>query len=132
MTPSATPMILIYARVARQAVQEGKPLAATGWFASGYLLSWTAFSFLAAIAQGALVRVAWLTPTMAAASTKVGGVVLIVAGVYQFTPLKNSCLRQCQSPFAFIQANGGFRRGTGASIHSGCVTAFTASAAAGR
>jgi predicted metal-binding membrane protein len=119
MTPSATPMILIYARIARQAVQEGKPLAATGWFASGYLLCWAGFSFLAAIAQGALERVAWLTPRMAAASTKVGGVVLILAGVYQFTPLKNSCLSKCQSPFAFIQANGGFRRGTGASIQLG-------------
>jgi predicted metal-binding membrane protein len=119
MTPSATPMILIYARVARQAVQEGRPFAATGWFVSGYLFSWAVFSFLAAIAQGALERVAWLTPMMAAASTKVGGVVLIVAGIYQFTPLKNNCLSQCQSPFAFIQANGGFRRGTGASIQLG-------------
>jgi predicted metal-binding membrane protein len=119
MTPSATPMILIYARVARQAAQEGRPFAATGWFVSGYLLSWAAFSFLAAIAQGALERVAWLTPMMAAASNKVGGAVLIVAGVYQFTPLKNNCLSQCQSPFAFIQANGGFRRGTGASIRLG-------------
>ena len=119
MTPSATPMILIYARVARQAVQEGRPFAATGWFVSGYLLGWAAFSVLAAIAQGALVRLAWLTPMMVAASTKVGGVVLIVAGAYQFTPLKNNCLSQCQSPFAFIQANGGFRRGRGASIQLG-------------
>jgi predicted metal-binding membrane protein len=119
MTPSATPMILIYSRVARQAAQEKRPIAATGWFVSGYLLSWTAFSFVAAIAQGALERVAWLTPMMAAASNKVGGVVLIVAGVYQFTPLKNNCLGHCQSPFAFIQANGGFRRGMSASIQLG-------------
>jgi predicted metal-binding membrane protein len=119
MTPSATPMILIYARIARQAAQESRPIAATGWFVSGYLLSWTAFSFVAAIAQGVLERVAWLTPMMAAASSKVGGVVLIVAGIYQFSPLKNNCLSQCQSPFAFIQANGGFRRGMGASIQLG-------------
>jgi predicted metal-binding membrane protein len=119
MTPSATPMILIHARIARQAAQEGRPIAATAWFVSGYLLSWTAFSFIAAIAQGALERVAWLTPMMAAASNKAGGVVLIVAGVYQFTPLKNNCLSHCQSPFAFIQANGGFKRGMGASIQLG-------------
>jgi predicted metal-binding membrane protein len=119
MTPSATPMILIYARVARQAAQESRPIAATGWFVGGYLLSWAAFSFLAAIAQGALERVAWLTPMMAAASSKMGGVVLIVAGIYQFTPLKNNCLSRCQSPFAFIQANGGFKRGMGASIQLG-------------
>jgi len=44
---------------------------------------------------------------------------LIVAGIYQFTPLKYNCLSQCQSPFAFIQANGGFRRGMVASIQLG-------------
>jgi predicted metal-binding membrane protein len=119
MTPSATPMILIYSRVARQAAQDSRPIAATGWFVCGYLLIWAAFSFLAAIGQGALERVAWLTPMMAAASNTVGGVILVIAGVYQFTPLKNNCLSQCQSPFAFIQANGGFKRGTGASIQLG-------------
>ena len=40
MTPSAAPMILIYARVGRQASARGKPFAATGWFATGYLLTW--------------------------------------------------------------------------------------------
>jgi predicted metal-binding membrane protein len=119
MTPSATPMILIYARVARQAAQESRPIAATAWFVSGYLLSWSAFSFAAAIAQAALARVAWRTPMMVAASGKVGAIVLIVAGIYQFTPLKYNCLSQCQSPFAFIQANGGFRRGMVASIQLG-------------
>jgi predicted metal-binding membrane protein len=49
----------------------------------------------------------------------VGGVVLIIAGTYQFTPLKNNCLSRCQSPFAFIQANGGFKRGMGASVQLG-------------
>ena len=119
MTPSATPMILIYARVARQAIQEGKPFAATGWFVTGYLLNWAVFSFVAAIAQGALEHFAWLTPAMAAANTRIGGVVLIVAGIYQFTPLKNNCLSRCQSPFAFIQANGGIRRGRRDSIQLG-------------
>ena len=42
MTPSATPMILIYARVGRQAAQQGKPFAASSWFAGGYLLAWVA------------------------------------------------------------------------------------------
>src|SRR6478752_10350995 len=38
MAPSATPMILMYARVGRQWKAQGKPFAATGWFAAGYLL----------------------------------------------------------------------------------------------
>ena len=119
MTPSAAPMILIYARVARQSALDGRPLAATGWFASGYLLSWTAFSVVAAFAQGVLNRVALLTPMMAVASNRVGGVVLIAAGVYQCTPLKDSCLKHCQSPFAFIQSHAGFKRGFAGSLGLG-------------
>jgi predicted metal-binding membrane protein len=99
MTPSAAPMLLIYAPVARQSAINGQPLASTGWFATGYLFSWTAFSLVASAAQGVLERVAWLTPMMAAASHRIGGLVLVVAGVYQFSMLKYSCLAHCQSPF---------------------------------
>jgi len=119
MTPSATPMILIYARVAHHSALDGKPLAATGWFAGGYLLSWTAFSLVAAFAQVLLERAAFLTPMMEAATGGIGGVVLIAAGLYQCTPLKDACLRQCQSPFAFIQAQGGFKDGIAGSIRLG-------------
>jgi predicted metal-binding membrane protein len=119
MTPSATPMLLIYARVARQAAIDGRPLASTGWFATGYLLSWSAFSFAAAIAQGTLAHFAWLTPMMSSASDRIGGGVLIAAGVYQFTSFKNTCLTQCQSPFAFIQAHGGFKAGQSSAIRLG-------------
>ncbi len=119
MTPSAAPIILIYARVARQSAQAGKPLAATGWFAVGYLASWTAFSLLATIAQGLLERAALLTPMMEVSSDRFGGAVLIIAGLYQFTALKNTCLSHCQSPFNFIQSHGGFKRGTWAPIELG-------------
>jgi predicted metal-binding membrane protein len=47
MAPSAAPMILMYARVGRQAKAESKPLAATGWFAAGYFLVWIGFSLAA-------------------------------------------------------------------------------------
>src|SRR5579863_3435584 len=109
MTPSVAPMILIYARVGRQAAVEGKPFAATAWFAGGYLLAWTAFSLAATSAQWALERAALLTPMMASASNVVGGVVLIVAGLYQWTPLKEACLSHCQAPLTFILRHGGFR-----------------------
>jgi len=46
MTPAAAPMILIYARVARQAALQGHPFAPTGWFASGYLLCWIGFALI--------------------------------------------------------------------------------------
>jgi predicted metal-binding membrane protein len=56
MTSSVAPMILIYARVGRQAATQDKPFAASGWFAAGYLLAWTSFSLVATSLQWALER----------------------------------------------------------------------------
>src|SRR3984893_13516015 len=116
MTPSAAPMILIYARVGRQASARGKPLAATGWFATGYLLTWAGFALVATAAQWALERTALLDPKMASASQVSGGIVLIAAGLYQWTPPKGICLAQCQSPLLFIQRQGGFHRDPSGSL----------------
>jgi predicted metal-binding membrane protein len=116
MTPSAAPMILIYARVGRQASTRGKPFAATGWFAAGYLLTWVGFALVATAAQWALDRAALLDPKMASANQVFGGIVLIAAGIYQWTPLKDICLAQCQSPLLFIQREGGFRRDPSGSL----------------
>jgi predicted metal-binding membrane protein len=109
MTPSAAPMILIYARVGRQAAEQGRPFAPSGWFAGGYLLAWVGFALTATSAQWALDRAALLTPTMKSASNVLGGTVLIVAGLYQWTPIKDACLSYCRSPLLFIQRQGGFR-----------------------
>jgi len=110
MMPSAAPMILIYARVGRQAELQGKPLAATGYFAAGYLITWAVFSIFATIGQWLLERVSLLTPMMQSASATIGGLVLVAAGLYQWTPMKEACLTHCQSPLLFIQKHGGFRR----------------------
>jgi len=110
MMPSVAPMILLYARVGRQAAAQGKPFASSGWFAGGYVLAWTAFALVATSAQWALERAALLTPMMASASNRLGAAVLILAGVYQWTPLKEACLSHCRSPLLFIQQHGGFRR----------------------
>ena len=56
MAPSAAPMILMYARVGRQRKAEGKPFAATGWFAAGYFLAWTGFSLGATFVQWVIER----------------------------------------------------------------------------
>ena len=119
MTPSASPMILVYARVARQAVTSGKPFAATAWFAGGYLLAWIAFSLAATSAQWALERATLLTPMMATSSDILGGVVLIVAGLYQWTQLKEACLSNCQAPLTFIVRHGGFRGDPASSLTLG-------------
>jgi predicted metal-binding membrane protein len=119
MTPSVAPMILIYARVGREAAARGKPFAPSIWFAGGYLLAWMAFSLAATVAQWALQRAALLTPMMASSSALLGGGLLIAAGIYQCTPLKNACLRQCQAPLLFIQRHGGFRGSTAGALALG-------------
>jgi predicted metal-binding membrane protein len=119
MTPSVAPMILLYARVGRQAASKGEPLASTGIFAGGYLLAWLLFSLFAAAGQTMLERAALLTPMMSIASRSLGGLVLIAAGLFQWTPLKDACLQNCQSPLAFIQRYGGFQRNSLRSIGLG-------------
>jgi predicted metal-binding membrane protein len=109
MAPSAAPMLLMYARVGRQGRAQGKPLAATGWFAAGYVLAWTGFSLAATLAQWVVERAALLDSRMASASNLFGAIVLIAAGVYQWTPLKDVCLAQCQTPLQFLMRHGGFR-----------------------
>ncbi len=109
MTPSVTPMVLLYATAGRNAVARGRPLAATSWFLAGYLSAWIAFSLAATGAQWILTQLALLTPMMQSASGIFGGLVLIAAGLYQWSPVKDICLKQCQSPLGFLMSRGGFR-----------------------
>ena len=119
MAPSAAPMILMYARVGRQGKIGGKPFAATGWFAAGYFLAWAGFSFLATLVQWLLDREALLDARMANTNLLLGAAVLIAAGVYQWTPLKNACLTQCRTPFGFLMSHGGFRSNVRGCLHLG-------------
>ncbi len=119
MTPSIGPVTLLYAGVRRRAISDGKPFASTGWFVSGYLLAWTGFSLVATLAQWLLERATLLSPTMSMATVPLSGALLIVAGLYQWTPLKRLCLAHCQSPFAFLQRHGGFQRDAWKSIALG-------------
>ncbi len=124
MTPSAAPMILMYAQGVRQARADpqrtaGKPLAATGWFAGGYLLAWTGFSLAATLVQWMLERHALLDVRMASASFLLGAAVLIAVGIYQWTPIKDACLAQCQTPFRFLMSHGGFRSTVSGCLHLG-------------
>jgi predicted metal-binding membrane protein len=109
MTPSAVPMILMYARVGRQTQAQSRPLTATVWFAAGYFLVWAAFALLATLVQWTFERSALLDSAMANTSTVVGGLLFVAAGSYQWTRLKDVCLTQCQKPFAFLMRQGGFR-----------------------
>jgi len=119
MTPAAAPTILIYARVHRQASLDDSPLAATGYFAGGYFLAWIGFSLGATLGQWLLERSTLLDVTMRVTDHVFGGVVLIAAGLFQLSPVKDACLRQCQSPLLYIQRHGGFNQGRAGSLKLG-------------
>jgi predicted metal-binding membrane protein len=110
MTPSATPMFLMYARIGRQTEAQSRPLAATVWFAIGYFLVWVAFALLATLVQWVLERNALLDVRMASTSDVFGGLLFLAAGLYQWTRLNEKCLTECQRPFAFVMRHGGYRR----------------------
>jgi predicted metal-binding membrane protein len=119
MLPSAAPTILLYARVGRKARDEGKPFAATGWFAAGYLAAWTGFSLLATLAQAVFSQAGLLTPMLASASRPLTGLLLVYAGIYEIMPPKYACLSYCRAPLAFIQQHGGFKRDPGGAFRIG-------------
>jgi predicted metal-binding membrane protein len=117
MVPTAAPMTLLYTAVARKAAGQHNPLAPTSVFITGYIATWLIFSLLATIAQHALDQAALLSPMMVSRSALFGAAVLIAAGVYQFTPFKNACLRNCRDPAHFLSRHwrtgnlGAFRMG---------------------
>ena len=119
MMPSVTPMVLLYANAGRKAAENGRPLAATGWFVAGYLLAWTAFSLAATVAQWQLSRLALITPMMSSASDLFGGLLLLAVGLYQWSPLKDACLTHCQSPLGFLISRGGFSASPWGSLRLG-------------
>ena len=110
MTPSATPMILAFAEINRERHAAQTPVPATAAFVLGYLIVWASFSAAATIAQLGLQSAALLSPEEISVSPKLGGILLIVAGVYQFTPLKDSCLSRCRAPLGFLMTE--WREGT--------------------
>lgn len=114
MLPSASPMVLTYARLAGG--REGVSILWTWMFAAGYLAVWTAFSVAATVAQLALVRAAVLSNALTVVPI-VGAVILAAAGIYQFTPWKSACLRHCQSPVAFFITR--WRDGAAGAFHMG-------------
>ena len=110
MTPSAAPMVLMYARVSRLTEAQGTPLTPTFRFVVGYFLAWAAFSLLATLVQWAFERTALLDSAMASTSNVLGALAFVAAGTYEWTRLKDVCLAQCQTPLAFVLRQGGFRR----------------------
>ena len=106
MTPSAAPMILLYARATRYAQgpgQLGKGIVPAAAFASGYLLTWFGFSFFATLLQRELEAAGGISAMwMASKNAGLSAAILILAGLYQLSPWKHRCLSHCRNPAEFL------------------------------
>jgi predicted metal-binding membrane protein len=98
MTPSVAPAVLLFASLNRQRRAAARPFVPTIAFLAGYLLVWTLFSLAITLLQAWLHRAALLSPAMVSRSPLLGGALLIAAGLFQWLPIKNLCLRHCRSP----------------------------------
>jgi predicted metal-binding membrane protein len=116
MLPSASPLILLYGAAARRSA---RPTAARQIYAlaAGYLLVWTGFSLGATVLQRVLASLLFISPMMEPVNSRVSATLLLAAGVYQWTPLKFACLRQCQSPVGFLM--GRWRSGSAGALRMG-------------
>ena len=110
MLPSAAPMILAFDEMERRNAEGGRATSRSLAFAGAYLLVWVAYSVLAAGAQWGLQAGAMLTPMIVSNSAWLTAGLLILAGLYQLTPLKQACLRHCRTPLGFLMAE--WREGT--------------------
>jgi predicted metal-binding membrane protein len=102
MVPAAAPMILTFATVQRKRREQDRASIPTAVFLLGYAAVWTAYAAAAALAQWRLHEADLLSTAMVSASAWLGGVLLLVAGVFQWTSLKQACLAKCRSPLSFV------------------------------
>jgi predicted metal-binding membrane protein len=102
MLPSAMPMILTFAAVSRNRRRLGHSYVHVTVFLLGYLAIWSLFSVLAAVGEWFLHRHALLSQSMVTTSAWLSGILLLAAGAFQFTALKQACLKHCRGPLEFI------------------------------
>jgi len=116
MLPSAAPTILLFAALMRTRTP-ASPLPPTAIFAAGYVLVWGVFSLVATLAHMTLEHAALVSPAMRTTTAVLAGLLLVAAGVYQLTPLKHACLRNCRSPIQFVTRH--WRAGLGGAFRLG-------------
>ena len=106
MTPSAAPTLLLFHNLKKIGSEGKKALSYTYLFLFGYLIIWAIFSLIACIIHK-FFDTSSITDAamMQLKSVQFSGILLITAGVYQFTPLKNACLERCRTPIDFLSSN---------------------------
>ncbi len=104
MTPSAVPTMKMYYTVVRRQFEVRQRFLLWGLFLLGYLSAWTVYSVLITFVQWPMHHWGLLDPMMESRSGLLSGVLLLVAGLYQWSPWKDACLTQCRSPLQFLMA----------------------------
>jgi predicted metal-binding membrane protein len=118
MLPSAAPTVLLVTVLAEDRLGNSGLVPPTAMlFASGYLLVWSGFGLAATLVQWCLDKAGLLSEAMAITNAILASTVLIVAGLYQWTPLKDTCLRHCRSPTEFLVRH--WRHGTFGAVRIG-------------
>ena len=118
MVPTAAPMIMVFATVNRRRKEQCDPYVPTFVFLLGYLILWASFSAVAATTQWGLHQAALLSSIMGSSTSAIlGGSLLLAAGIFQWTPLKYTCLNHCRSPLGFLMND--WRDGYGGALVMG-------------
>lgn len=117
MFPSSAPMVLLFSAIAAGKRQRGQAYVPTWIFVSGYLLVWATAGFVAYLAALGLDALASRSMFLMDNAGRIGGVVLVAAGLYQLSPLKNVCLAKCRTPTQFLMTS--WRNGYGGALRMG-------------
>jgi predicted metal-binding membrane protein len=110
-------MIMTYAAVSRQRHSHHPAYTPTALFILGYLLAWGSVGVLAYAVSTLLSMLAFAIPTLQADAALFGGMVLVLAGAFQFSTLKSKCLSFCRTPLGFILSH--WREGQGGALRMG-------------
>lgn len=119
MLPAITPTIFLYARFALASASAAR---STLVIIAAYLAVWAAFSVIAAVGQFLLVRFGVASQaTLAIGDRRIMGLLLVLAGLYQFSKLKSICLDSCRSPLPFVMRRWrpGWRGALNIGLHHG-------------
>jgi predicted metal-binding membrane protein len=101
MLPSATPMVLCFAGLNRRRGEHARSLH----FVVAYIILWAGFGAVATAAQWTLQAIGLVTPMAVSTSVPLSAGLLLIAGIFQFSPLKHACLRACRSPLGFLMSD---------------------------
>jgi predicted metal-binding membrane protein len=102
MFPAAAPMVLLFTTLGQNRRAAGQRATPTWVFLAGYLVVWTLFGVGAYLLSLAIPALGMMAPGLRIDYPVAAGLVLIFAGVYQLSPLKQVCLRHCRSPLSVI------------------------------